>query len=91
MILDPAPVKRQVLIKLPDPLNEQARELAALRRQPLGPLLTQILAKVVPLALREERERSPEVPTPPPTAEVIDLMAALKASLAQNSRPEKEG
>jgi hypothetical protein len=90
MILDPAPVKRQVLIKLPDPLNEQARELAALRRQPLGPLLTQILAKVVPLALREERERSPTVDVPESPA-VLDLMAALRASLAQTDRPRREG
>jgi hypothetical protein len=59
MILEPAPpIKRQVLIKLPDPLNAQARELAALRGQALGPLLQQILARIVPLALEEERQRS---------------------------------
>lgn len=55
--LPPPTTRRQVLIRLHDPLNAQARELAGRRGQPLSRVLADLLAIVVPGALESERSR----------------------------------
>jgi len=49
--------KRPALIRLGPVLDEQARELAALRGEPLATVLTALLVQVVPQALAHERAR----------------------------------
>ena len=56
-VLPPTKPKSGVLVVLPDALNLQVRELAGRRGQPLGHVVRDILAMVVPGALAAERAR----------------------------------
>lgn len=56
-LLDPVKPKPQIAIRLLEPFNSQARELAGRRGQPVGRVLADLLAKVLPLALAEELAR----------------------------------
>ena len=60
--LEPVRLKEQIAIRLKDPFNGMARELAGRRGQPVGRVLADILALVLPEALAAERSR--DIPLP---------------------------
>lgn len=57
-LLDPIIPKPQIMIRLFEPHNSMARELAGRRGQPVGRVLADLLARVLPQALDEEVARS---------------------------------